>query len=281
MRNKILSDITASLCRYETPGKSSVSDYAVMLGDINQILNFLRMLSAGRQREYVLTMPRYSASHSTLDYIALSGAENFTEFCNVLKRSKYAKAIAPYVSNENDFDFTSIERALYGYMYSKLMEKIESDFNGSEKTELRELFGSQIDILNFLNIYRLKKYYNAEPERIKTVLFNNFYKLSGGVLEELIYANNGEKALEIFKTKTPYKRFFNGEINERYIDSLGDRVRYFYARKYMYYSVNSSVVTLSYLMLSHIEIKKIITIIECIRYGLSPEQTAAMIGIHK
>jgi len=280
LRNYNLSEIT-SLCRYETAGDGSITEYPIMLNDITQLLTFLRMLSAGNQHEYVLTIPHYLTSHSTIDFIELSKVRNFSEFCDVLKKTKYAKAITPFFSSDNEkFDFSAVERALYGFMYSKILEKTERYYHGSEKTELYELFGSRIDIINFLNIYRLKKYYNAEPERIRTLLFNDGYKIKKHTLEELINAPSCEKVLEIFKSETPYKRFFINGVPEGYIDVMSNRIQYYYARKFMYYSVNSSVVMLSYLILSHIEIENIITIIECVRYGLSPEQTAEMIGIH-
>lgn len=269
-------DEFAALCRYEFAKDDGFSQYIIMTGDIRQMLHFLRLLSVGRPQEYLFSLPGFFVSHSTVDLHALSQARSFADFIKVVQKSQYAKALAPFASKDH-FDFTAIEHALYRYMYAHLMEIISRRAGQSQKDELQSIFGSFLEMENFLHIYRLKKFYHAEADVIRTLLFNYPYKLKHDTLEAMITADSADEVLEIMKKQPYYGKYF--QKSEGSLESVYARLKFSIAKKYVHYSVNPSVVMLSYIILSQIELDNIINIIESVRYGLTAEEMMGMITV--
>ncbi|MBQ6570574.1 MAG: V-type ATPase subunit [Clostridia bacterium] len=266
----------ARLCRYEFAGDEGFSEYIIMTVEIKEILRFLRLLFAGSPSEYLLSLPVYFASHSSVDLYALSRAKSFSEFLDIADRSRYRKAFRPFKGVENP-DFVSIEHALYGYMYSRLLEIVAARKSGDERAELENIFSTLLDTKNFLHIYRLKKYYNSDENIIRTLLFGGSHKIKKDIHEAMITAPDAQTVLDLMKTRTPYAKYF--EEKGVTPDNIYSRIKFHTAKKYIHYSVNPSVVMLSYIMLSQIELGNIVNIIECVRYGLPQEETAEMITV--
>lgn len=136
--------------------------------------------------------------------------------------------------------------------------------------------GSKIDLLNVQWIYRAKKYYHMQPADIYSLLVPIQYKISTDLMKELVEAPDIE-AFEAALARTSYARHYDfGQkltIEQMYAECL-NRLYKSDRRKdpYSIASVNT------YLFLKEEELKKLTTVMECIRYGLSPGETLAYIG---
>ena len=69
------------------------------------------------------------------------------------------------------------------------------------------------------------------------------------------------------------------EVDEAYIDQVVNRLSYKRVRHLMRFSTDPTVAVFSYLLLSGIERKDIVTIIEGVRYRVPPDDIAALITI--
>ena len=59
-------------------------------------------------------------------------------------------------------------------------------------------------------IYKIKKYYNFESEKINQILIKRYYKLKPNIIQKIIQTNSFEEIKEIM-SKTIYKSVFTEE----------------------------------------------------------------------
>ena len=136
--------------------------------------------------------------------------------------------------------------------------------------------GSKIDLLNLQWIYRAKKYYNMKPADIYLMLIPIHYKLSTDLVKELVEAP-GLEEFETAVARTHYGRHYNFRQNLTIEQMYADCLHHLYTvdRRRDPYSL-AAINT--YLFLKEEEINKLTTAMECVRYGLSPGETAAYVG---
>ena len=132
--------------------------------------------------------------------------------------------------------------------------------------------------MNLQWIYRAKKYYHMEPVDIYTLLIPIHYKLSTELIKELVEAPSLEDFTNLLLT-TSYARHTDFEqhltIEQMYKQCL-DRLYTIDSRRNPY-----SFATLNaYLFKKEEELETLTTAIECVRYGLSPEETLTRCGIY-
>jgi V/A-type H+-transporting ATPase subunit C len=276
LRVKLFEDF-ASLCRYEMSRGDAFSEYAIIKGEIEQILHFLRLMMSGKPEEYIFFLPVFFAGRTSVDLYALSKVRTPKQFFSSMSGSRFGKALAPYAKDDK-VEFTAIEQVLYHYLYKYLWRLIEHKATGREKKELKELIGMRIDLLNFAHIYRLKRYFNMSPDEIKPFVFNTSqYLISAKILNSMIDAKTSDDVMEILLGKTFYKKYLD-ILDYTYVDSFVNRAAYRISKKCIRFSTFPSVVMLSYIFLLETETEDVIKIIEGVRYKLPPEEILSLIS---
>lgn len=136
--------------------------------------------------------------------------------------------------------------------------------------------GSKIDLLNLQWIYRAKKYYNMKPADIYLMLIPIHYKLNTELVKELVEAP-GLEEFDAAVAKTSYARHYNFHQNLTIEQMYADCLHHLYTvdRRRNPYSI-ASINT--YLFLKEEELKKLTTVMECVRYSLTPGETLAYVG---
>lgn len=136
--------------------------------------------------------------------------------------------------------------------------------------------GSKIDLLNLQWIYRAKKYYNMKPADIYLLLIPIHYKLSTEQVKDMV-ETSGMEEFENAVAKTSYARHYDFRRDLTIERMYADCLQYVYTvdRRRDPYSI-ASINT--YLFLKEEEIKKLTTVMECVRYSLTPGETLAYVG---
>ena len=147
--------------------------------------------------------------------------------------------------------------------------------SGQLKEQLTDLYGAQVDAQNVTRILRLKKYFGADPDTIRSVLLPYGHGVSCKLMEQMIDADTAEEIMALYLRTPAGKKI--PENQRSFVHDLHHRAPYFSARHYMHYSIYPMVVMLSYIILIDIEVDDIINIIEGIRYGLPPEEIKPML----
>ena len=273
------SELTA-LSKYRVDAGEYLRSFMVYSTQIREILKFLRLLSAGRASEYVFAMPKYFVKRDGLDPIRMSQAKDYEEFLRAMSGTVFYKILRNIsVTDEGTIDYTMIEHTLYSHLFSYAASVIKKNFHGSAKDDLLGLLGTRSELASFLNIYRFKKYYRACGDDLaRSLVFDFNYKISRKTFDRMLNAGTADEVLEIFRNETFYGREL-GEIDDEYIDQVVNRLSYKRVLHLMRFSTDPTVAVFSYILLSGIERKDIVTIIEGVRYRVSPDEIASMITI--
>ena len=206
--------------------------------------------------------------------------QDYEEFLRTMSGTVFYKILRSVSVDESGaFDYTMIEHALYSHLFNYAESVIEKHFHGSAREDLLGLLGTRSELNSFLNIYRFKKYYGACGEDLaRSLVFDFNYKISKRTFDKMLRAESAEEVLAIFRSETFYGKEL-GEIDEEYIDQVVNSISYKRVRHLMRFSTDPTVAVFSYLLLSGIERRDIVTIIEGVRYRVSPDEIASMITI--
>lgn len=137
-------------------------------------------------------------------------------------------------------------------------------------------YGAKIDLLNLQWIYRAKKYYSMKSADIYRMLIPIHCKLSTDLIKEMAEAPGLEEFLNVVE-RTSYARHYDFKQNHTMEQMNEECLHRLYTidRRRNPYSI-ASVNT--YFFLKEEELRKLTTVMECIRYSLTPGETLAYIG---
>lgn len=281
--NSYLLDEMYTLSRCEQSVNDWFSDYIVMQTEMRVILSFLRLLSAGRQREMTVGAPDFIIQRSGIDAEKLMTCNDYDDFLLAVRHSHFAKilrALRPLTGNKPDC--VLIEHSLQAEFYRKIMTLVERH-SGSARSELLDIIGTQIDMTNLRYVYRLKKYYGADAAAIRSMLLSQEHLVGRRTLREMTEAPTAEDALRIFRERTPYGRHLDDEVLKRPggLEAAAELLIYNRARKLMRSSVNPSTVLLAYITVAEAEVRDLSTIVEGVFYRMPREEILELITINR
>ena len=86
----------SSFVRYELSVGEQLADYVIARAEIEEILDALMLMSAGRQEEYSQAAPLYLAKHTKIHMEQFSSIQTYGEFLDALGSSVYRRLLAPF-----------------------------------------------------------------------------------------------------------------------------------------------------------------------------------------
>lgn len=277
LKQKLFEDY-ALLCRYEVVIGDHFAQYFIMHSEIEQILHSITFLKAGKPEEYLFSMPVYLTQHTKINLPSLSRIKSFAGLLDALSQTPYRKMLEPFTPVAGiPIDYTGIENALYTYLFSTLFEVIEKKTHGDTANQLREIFNSYVDLLNYSRIVRLKISYKASPEFIRNSLLP-FGDISPRLIDEMLEADNEQQISAVMSKSSAGKRFL--DLPHTYIDEIPNRAKYKICHHDIHFSTHSSVVLMSYVFLTQAELTDIVTIVEGIRYKLPPQEIIKLLTVY-
>jgi len=209
---------------------------------------------------------------STVDLDALSACRSLNDFFQVIKDSEYYPIlnIPREAGVKTLFDY---EFALDIYFFKYLWKLKDKVLKKHELASMTKIFGYEIDLLNILWIYRSKKYYKVDTGSIYKNLIPITYKIRPALLSDLAESESIDDLLKILSSSyysKIIKRIDSQEDPETLHRTIMDYVQRKAAKEYPY-----SIATIHYyLYLKGLELNKLTTALECIRYGLNPTEIA-------
>ena len=191
------------------------------------------------------------------DIRGIETVQNFYEFFGAIKRMKYNKILKKYQEQEN-INVFEVENEIDKLYFETLYDTVKNEVNS------KKIIGSEIDLLNVLWIFRIKKYYNFESEKINQILIKIYYKLKHNIIKKIIQTNSFEEIKEIM-SKTTYKSVFTEESS---LEENIDKYLYEVNKKIFRNDITSIAYILAYVNMIEYENNDIINTIEGIRYNM-------------
>ena len=192
-----------------------------------------------------------------------------TEYYGTLKKLRDGQAVTLF-----DYDL-----ALNLYYFTSMWKSRKKVLKNKELEIFTRDCGSKINLLNIQWIYRAKKYFSLEPADIYALLIPIHYKLRTELVQEMVEAETMED-FERAVSKTSYARRyqFTGPltVEKMYADCL--YYLYITDRRSNPYSI---ACINTYLFMKEQELEKLTTAMECVRYGVSPDETLQYVGGRK
>jgi len=257
------------VARFCMQGDFKVLNYPIIQAELKEIINFLQLLRANTPELYICELSDYYKQRSKIDFDRFSAARNMDEFLAAVADSEYYMVLKN-VNPSEESSYASIEVVLRAHLYSKLVRAINSKYSGDVKKALLKSFGMQIDLINIINVMRIKRYFAYDTEEIQSFIIPNYYKISLDFLKRLAQAQ-GEAAELVLFEQTIYGNLFK-ENQFAYLENYLYKALYDFSHKALSTGKPSVFVPIAYLSLKDIELKNVINVIECIRYGIEKER---------
>lgn len=258
-----------SLCNFQHLGEIPFFNFEVKRGEIEQILSCILHINAGKTEEYIQTLPSYLMKHASFDMIELAKSKSFSDVLKVIHNTVYyddLKLVKP--DNNGQIDCLRCEVLLRTTFYDNLMKTIDKDFNGSTAKELKKSVMTQIDLINFINSYRMKAFYKAPPAKIKQYMLPFYGRMKKTQMNAFYEAKSDEEMIGLFK-KTIYANKIEN-IDPDILENNISFIRYKSASGALQNAQSAPVALYSFSFLCEVEAMNIVSIIEGIRYKASP-----------
>lgn len=208
--------------------------------------------------------------HSKIDLDRLAACRNMEEFINALKGNEFYAPLAKIQEHENPLLF-DYGMALDLYYFTQIWNIRKKLFKKNDLEEITKAYGEKFDMLNLQFIQRSKRYFHMEPANVYALLIPMNYKLKKEEINALVEAPTYEDARRIF-SKTyygiQYEHLTVANLEEFYNHILRSILEK-EARKDPY----SVAVIYSYLYHKEHEVNRLTIALECVRYGVSPDET--------
>jgi V/A-type H+-transporting ATPase subunit C len=227
------------------------------------------------RRDMIQRMPIYIEKYLSFPIQELSEVDNFHDLLEVLKGTKYEPIIKRYQSNDfKEINYIGLEHELHNAYYDVVLDLITHAVKGSAADEMKRDTLTRVELDNISIIYRLKKYFNASSEDIKALMTPRYAMFTSREIDKLIYECNADQVIEQLQKK--YHTYIS---NVRFtdIEHYTQMIRFRMNHHFIEYYTEPSLVLLSYLMLSEMEIDNVINIIEGVRYHINPERIKTLL----
>jgi V/A-type H+-transporting ATPase subunit C len=257
------------LCKFQQLDDIPFYNYEVMREEIEQILSCILHINAGNQEEYIASLPSYMISHASFDMLSLAKSKKFSDLLNVIKNTEYYEALKNVSPDENgQINYLRCEVLLRTQYYKKLFALVDKDFSKSVAKELKKIILTQIDLINYINSYRLKAFFNSDSGTIKANMLPFYGRISEKKMFTFYEAKNKDEMLDMFK-KTIYAKKLD-EINPDIMEQNIYKIRYKSARASLRNAQAAPIALYSFIFLCEIEAMNLISIVEGIRYKTPP-----------
>jgi V/A-type H+-transporting ATPase subunit C len=190
-----------------------------------------------------------------------------TPYYNVLKKFDPAEG--------QKIDIVKIEIEFNKLYYGKILSIIRHTYSGEVQGRIKNSFGMQIDLSNITDIIRLKKYFNAKSDYIKTLLLPFYFKVNRSELDSMMEASDADAVWQS-ACETYYGKAFK-KNNFEFVENYAQQIMFQYHKHLFVTSTSAPIAATSYLQLKEIEIQNIIHIIEGIRYELAPAEIGKLL----
>ena len=227
------------------------------------------------RRDMIQKMPIYIEKYLSFPIQKLSEVDNFQELIEVLKGTKYEQIIKHFQSSDfQEIDYIGLEHALHNAYYDVVLDLVSNSVKGSAADEMMKDTLTRAELDNISIIYRLKKYFNAAPEDIKRIMTPRYALFSSREIEKMIDECTADQVIEQLQKK--YHTYISN-IRFSDVEHYTQMIRFRMNHHFIEYYTEPSLVLLSYLMLSEMEIDNVINIIEGVRYHINPERVKTLL----
>lgn len=265
---------------FENIGGDEFYSYKTVKTEIDEILICIQCLNAGTS-DHITTLPIYMNKFTSFNLLELAKVSSFSELLSLTEKTPYADILREFApkntgEREEHIDYAGCELKLRTYYYKRLLRSLKA-FGSETRTQLKDFIAMQIDIINIINSYRMKKFFSADAEGIRARMIPIYLRVSEEKMDAL-YSAHDEKDFREQLSSTYYGReMTGGGIDISDTENALAKLRFIRARSAFGRAFSAPVCFYTFNCLAETEVKNIIRIIEGIRYGLPSKDISELI----
>ena len=223
------------------------------------------------EAEVVVGFGEILGKYSEIDIKAVCEATNVDDIIEASRDTIFFDTLQMVraFNEPTEFDYGI---ALDLFFFSYVWKKRKKLFEGDELKAVSMNIGTEADILNIMWIHRTKRYYHLSPEKIYAMIIPVHYRLKKAHIKKMVEAEN-EAAFISELSETYYGKlvdknsFDSGNVGALFEEHLTRCYHMLFKMDpYSLAAINA------YLNDKEVEIKKLITMAECIRYQYPIEE---------
>lgn len=207
----------------------------------------------------------------------LSIASSFREIVCAAQDTIYASALERSAVEGETPSPAFVDNMMRIAYYARLYKLVSARYAGQTRQILRQSLDSETDLLNLVQFLRLKRHFSQEDVQRYSFSLPCSHKLSKSYVQQLLAAPDYEEALALVR-EGPYASLFQS-ISPTGLEAYLYELQFRFNQRQLRGAVPTIYTPIAYLTLKEIELRNIISIIECIRYQISPETYVTLIGV--
>ena len=226
--------------------------------EIKCVKSILRKLySEDKKNDIIVDNVKMWTNNLFREIKGIETIENFDDFFKAIERMEHYSFIKKY-QNQEIINIFEIENEIDKLYFEELYDSVKFNKN------LKNIVGSEIDLLNIEWIIRIKKFYNFDTQRLLNMLINRYYKIKPNILKDIIEKNSFDDINSILN-KTCYKNVFSSENDfEENTDTYLYKINY---KTFKQDNISIAYI-FAYINLVDYENNDIINVVEGIRYNM-------------
>jgi V/A-type H+-transporting ATPase subunit C len=248
----------------------------VMENEIRQLLLAIRFLNAGSMDRYIVALPVYLDKYLSIDLFALAKVRDYDQLLEIVAHSPYYDCIARFrpVTSDKPVDIIGCEHALLEHFYNTALERVEKDYSGDTRDDLRAIIAAQADYHNLQVVYRLRRYFDYSPERVRESMLHIKTAINPTLAyDPILYATGREEINKALRSAYVARKFrMDSSWGSSWLSEQLSRSRKALCHKTFRFSTKPMVIVLTFMFLHEIEVQNIVNIIEGIRYQIPAEE---------
>src|SRR5690554_202057 len=260
------------LMRFVKLGRTNFYQYYVKRREIEQILYVIHSIDSNVPYKMDAYIGKLN-DLMELDIHLLSQMRSFDQLQTYLDTTSY-KGVFHLPKHGEPVDISDLEASLSHHYreYVQTLIKKEPNYH-----EIQKLFDMDDELKMIEYVYRLKKNYHLQPDKIMGRIAYRPYFISISQMKQWVNQYDAEAFIEAFN-HSAYKRYMSGR-NFVSIETYLNVIRYRIYEHHFRFATNTNLTLMSYLELVRYEIKNVIDIVEGVRYGMSPDTILSFITI--
>ncbi len=251
--------------------------FPIYRAEKDAILAAMRRLSSRHVLEQEETWAGMLAARSRLHLSELRQAGQFRQIADAARDTIYASALSRSISADGrEPSMAFVDNILLVTYYGHLYRVLAHNYKGDTRKLLKTALDEETDLLNLVLFLRLRQHFSQEDVQLYSFPLPCSPKLSRSYIQQLLSAKDFDAALELVKSG-PYGGLFRS-IQPTGLEAYLYTMQYRFDLRQLRAAQPTVYTPIAYLGLKEIELRNIISIIECIRYGVAPERYITLIG---
>ena len=237
--------------------------------EIKELVKKLQLLPSGTD-VYIQVMHTWLDPYLSFSLDQLVRADTLDAVIEVLSHTPYAAVLRKLRQPDGTLrSYTECEIALRSCYLERLLKEAEQTIHGSDLEALRDLIGEQVDLINLINAYRLKRVFQADSKTLHSMMLPVNGRLPKRICEQIYDAPDINAFFEVVRG-TRYGRMLGtlpDSSDSAALEQAFQTLRCRNARTALRFSGHAAVSLYAVHLLCQIEVRNLITLIEGIRYS--------------